>query len=129
MLVTSSTVQTVVLPDDKRCACVDTPLWTYTLAGTAADTRIRDDIALFCYFTISKYICLPKNRMYTEIKILDFCLIDAENDADVPRLVGIDICKVRLFLKNLIPPLDLLIVGDCIRPTGQTDHFLIFCIT
>ena len=114
ILITVSTVQTVLLLNDKRCSFLDAFLWTMFHTFPTADTGFRYVISLFFYTYISQNICLPENWIYTKIKILHFCLINTENNSDFSCIPWIYISKIWLFFKNDIHPFFLFILCYCV---------------
>lgn len=104
VFITVSTMQTVLLPDDKRRSLLNTFLWTMFHACPAADTGFRYVISLFFYTYISQNICLPENWIYAKIKILQFRLINTENNTNFSCIPWIYISKIWLFFKNNIHP-------------------------
>ena len=82
LFITVSTVQTVLLPDDKRFSFLNTFLWTMFHTCPASDTGFCYVISLFFYTDISQNIGLPENWIYAKIKIFHFRLINAENNPD-----------------------------------------------
>ena len=63
------------------------------------------------YYSTSEMINVPKNRMNPEIKILHLSLVNAENNPNIADVSRIHIGKIRLFLKNLVTPLNQLLLS------------------
>lgn len=128
VFITVSTMQTVLLPDGKRCSLLNTFLWTMFHTCAASDTGFRYVISFFFYTNISQNICLPENWIYAKIKILHFRLINTENNSDFSCISRIYIRKIWLFFKNNIHPFFLFILCYCVSLSGQTNHFFVFGI-
>lgn len=88
IFITVSTVQTMLLPDDKRCSLLNTFLWTMFHTFPASDTGFCYVISFFSYPNISKDICLSKNRIHSKVEIFHFRLINTENNTDFSCIPG-----------------------------------------
>ena len=110
------------------CSSLDTPLGTEFLTFTTADTGICYHIPLFPDYSISKAVCLTKYRIHAQIKIFYLTLINTEYNTYTSGITRIDICQIRLLLKDGITPFLLFFLAHRICLSRQSYHLFIFCI-
>lgn len=92
-------MQTVILPDTKRCSFLNAFLRAVSFTPATPCARICYQIPFFFYLYITEKIVFPENWIYTEIKILNSGLINTEYNSNTPGISGIYIGKIRLLFK------------------------------
>ena len=125
VLIAVPAMETMIPMNPVRRTLLNAPLRTYCRAGAASHAGVRDIVSLLFYTGIPKRVSLPENRIYPEIKVFDLRPVNAKYDSDLSRLPRIDVRKVRLFFKDQISSLHLLLPCHRICLCGHADHFFV----
>lgn len=128
-LIAITAMQAVVLVYHIWFSILNTSLRAMFLTSPAPDTGICNNVSFFFYFHIPKCIRIPEDGIYTQMKIFDFCPVDAKNNSYISCISWIYICQIWMFFKYLFTPFYLFIFFHRICISRQPDHFFIFCIT
>ena len=100
-------MQTMFWLDAVRLTGFNTSLRTISFTRPALDAGICNLISLLFWFCIAHRIIIAVNRAYTKIKILYLGIANDEDDTDAAGITGIDVDKIRLFLKYYVLPMHL----------------------
>ena len=125
MLVAVAAVETVVLADGEGVALVDGILWTYGLAGAAADAGLRDLVTLGFQHGVSHGEILPRDGARAETEVLDGVVLDDKHRVDVLGLAWIDVLQVGLLLVKHVAPFHLLVPGHLHGLARNADGLLV----
>jgi hypothetical protein len=90
---------------------LNAPLRADLRTDPATGTKFRNAITLLRYGAIANRIAFPENRIALKVKVFNLCVLDTENSANLSRIAGINIGKIRLFSKDNIHPLFMLCVS------------------
>lgn len=113
----------------KRLSVVYAVLRANPFAFSASNAFFGYFVALEFGFAVSDNIVFSENRIYAEIKIFDFRVLDLKNNTDISCVIRVNVGKIRLLGEDGINAgvLPLVRHGNGFR--GNPYHFLESCVS